>query len=100
MQISEFPNNIIGFMFRLLQAAMNISNKLIEIFMRTPTEIMSGWLSNLDMTESLREVITLWMNITNPFISNLTLFDITIGGALIIVLIVGVMKYFANAMGL
>lgn len=100
MNTMELPDNVIGTMFKILKAAMAFANLLVENLTRTPSEIFSNWLADINTPDWLNTIITGWLNINNPFISNLTIFDILLGGALMIVLIIGVVKFFGDALGL
>lgn len=100
MYITDFPDNIIGTLFKLLKAAMNIANLLVENLMRTPSEIFSGWLEQSGLPDWLNNLLTAWTKFSNPIYSNLTLFDILIGGAFILILIIGIIKFFGDSIGL
>ena len=103
MDSSMYPDNIIGLMFKILDAAMSLANGLVENLMKTPSEILGDKLAGGNVPNWLRTVIEYVLEWSSPLlaiIDNYSLFDILIGSALLIVLVIGVVKYFGDTIGL
>lgn len=98
MTNSIYPDNIIGIMFRILDGAMYIANLLVENLMRTPSEIINNWLENEGLPDWLVEFLDAVVKWNSPLTANITLFDLLIGSALIIVLVFGTVKFFTNVL--
>lgn len=96
----EFPQNVIGTMFRILKACMTMANALVDNLFMTPSAVISEWLADANTPDWLNTFLTTLIEINIPFIAHLTIFDFLVGSSLMLVLIIGIVKYFGDAMGL
>lgn len=98
--IGMYPDNIIGIMFTLLESFMHICNQIVENFLKTPVEILTGWLDNSALPDWLVNIIQGVVAWHNPILNNVTLFDLLVGSALILVLFGAIFKFATDIVGL
>lgn len=98
--IGMYPDNIIGIMFTLLESFMHICNQIVANFFKTPVAILTGWLDDSTLPEWLVDIIEKIVAWHNPVLNNITLFDLLVGSALILVLIGAVVKFATDIVGL
>ena len=103
MNTVDYPDNIIGILFRLLEKAVGFADRFIENLSLTPFQALDSYLVQQGSPDWLVKVIGIiveWTFPLRPILDNFTIMDLLIGWALGVVLIIGFLKYFGDLIGL
>lgn len=99
----DYPDNIIGLLFELLQKAVGFADRFVQNLSLTPFEALDFYLVQEGTPPWLAEVITTitkWISPLRALFDSFTIMDMLIGWALGVVLIIGFFKYFGDLLGL
>lgn len=106
MTSNMYPDNVLGLMYRILDAVMSFCQAIVQNLASTPLEIMQRYLQSSNLPDWLRTALE-WLvealTAANPLLSftyNLTLFDLLLGSGVILILLIGIIKYFGDVIGL